>query len=150
MLSPKPSHPSAYLYPADSLSRRSTDLSRFCREKAQEDSGHLREVEDSCSLTILSVPPVCDPAWLKLPLRRLFSVKAEMRIACLQFAPNVGDVENNINHAETILDKADPKNLDWLVLPEMAFSGEFSMRTIAILPTERCSFYLLRWFCLND
>jgi predicted amidohydrolase len=49
-----------------------------------------------------------------------------MRIACLQFAPLVGDVENNINIANTILDKADPKGLDLLVLPEMAFSGEYS------------------------
>lgn len=47
-----------------------------------------------------------------------------MRIACLQFAPLVGDVDNNISLADTILDKADPKNLDLLVLPEMAFSGK--------------------------
>lgn len=48
-----------------------------------------------------------------------------MRIACLQFAPLIGDVENNINLANAILDKTDPKHLDLLVLPEMAFSGEF-------------------------
>jgi hypothetical protein len=51
--------------------------------------------------------------------------KVKMRIACLQFAPLVGDAENNINLANSILDKADPKDLDLLVLPEMAFSGEY-------------------------
>lgn len=49
-----------------------------------------------------------------------------MRIACLQFAPQVGDVSNNLNRADAVLSKADPAeldNLDLLVLPEMAFSG---------------------------
>ncbi|KAK3327348.1 carbon-nitrogen hydrolase [Cercophora scortea] len=49
-----------------------------------------------------------------------------MRIGCLQFAPQVGDVSNNLNRADAILNKADPMevdNLDLLVLPEMAFSG---------------------------
>ncbi|PMD14774.1 carbon-nitrogen hydrolase, partial [Hyaloscypha hepaticicola] len=46
-----------------------------------------------------------------------------MRIACLQFAPQVGDVDNNMNRADAVLSKADPKNLDLLVLPELAFSG---------------------------
>jgi protein N-terminal amidase len=49
-----------------------------------------------------------------------------MRIACLQFAPLVGDVENNISRADAILEKTNPKDLDLLVLPEMAFSGELS------------------------
>lgn len=49
-----------------------------------------------------------------------------MRIGCLQFAPRVGDVSNNITRAEAVLSKADPdelQGLDLLVLPEMAFSG---------------------------
>ncbi|KAM7196518.1 Carbon-nitrogen hydrolase [Naviculisporaceae sp. PSN 640] len=49
-----------------------------------------------------------------------------MRIGCLQFAPKVGDVSNNLNRADAVLAKADPMaldNLDLLVLPEMAFSG---------------------------
>ncbi|KAK0635500.1 carbon-nitrogen hydrolase [Bombardia bombarda] len=49
-----------------------------------------------------------------------------MRIGCLQFAPKVGDVSNNLNRADAVLAKADPTeldNLDLLVLPEMAFSG---------------------------
>ncbi|KAF7552395.1 hypothetical protein G7Z17_g4359 [Cylindrodendrum hubeiense] len=46
-----------------------------------------------------------------------------MRIACLQFAPQVGDVENNLNRADSVLSKANPEDLDLLVLPELAFSG---------------------------
>ena len=49
-----------------------------------------------------------------------------MRIACLQFAPQVGDVSNNMARAEAVLSKADSddlENLDLMVLPEMAFSG---------------------------
>lgn len=49
-----------------------------------------------------------------------------MRIACLQFAPAVGDVDNNLNRADAILQRADPEeldSLDLLVVPEMAFSG---------------------------
>ncbi|KAL2255495.1 hypothetical protein VTK26DRAFT_3242 [Humicola hyalothermophila] len=49
-----------------------------------------------------------------------------MRIGCLQFAPRVADVSNNMTRAEAVLSKVDPKDLeklDLLVLPEMAFSG---------------------------
>jgi len=46
-----------------------------------------------------------------------------MRIACLQFAPQVGDVDNNLNRADAVLSKANPQNIDLLVLPELAFSG---------------------------
>jgi predicted amidohydrolase len=49
-----------------------------------------------------------------------------MRIACLQFAPQVGDVSNNMARAEAVLSKANPDDLadlDLMVLPEMAFSG---------------------------
>ncbi|ETS79774.1 hypothetical protein PFICI_09627 [Pestalotiopsis fici W106-1] len=46
-----------------------------------------------------------------------------MRIGCLQFAPQVGDVNNNLSRADGILDRADPEDLDLLVLPELAFSG---------------------------
>jgi protein N-terminal amidase len=47
----------------------------------------------------------------------------EMRIGCLQFAPQVGDVNNNLNRADSVLSKANPDDLDILVLPELAFSG---------------------------
>ncbi|TQS32210.1 hypothetical protein Golomagni_07482, partial [Golovinomyces magnicellulatus] len=46
-----------------------------------------------------------------------------MRIACLQFAPQVGDIENNLNRADAVLSKGDPQDLDLLVLPELAFTG---------------------------
>ncbi|OHE96354.1 N-terminal amidase [Colletotrichum orchidophilum] len=46
-----------------------------------------------------------------------------MRIGCLQFAPQVGDVDNNLNRADSVLSKANPNDLDILVLPELAFSG---------------------------
>ncbi|VUC22724.1 unnamed protein product, partial [Clonostachys rosea] len=46
-----------------------------------------------------------------------------MRIACLQFAPQVGDVDNNLNRADAVLSKATPDDFDLLVLPELAFSG---------------------------
>ncbi|KAL0465700.1 carbon-nitrogen hydrolase [Neurospora intermedia] len=49
-----------------------------------------------------------------------------MRIGCLQFAPQVGDVSNNLSRADAVLAKANQReleDLDLLVLPEMAFSG---------------------------
>lgn len=49
-----------------------------------------------------------------------------MRIACLQFAPQVGDTDNNLNRADAVLAKVDQHDLDsldLLVLPELAFSG---------------------------
>ncbi|KAF2115010.1 carbon-nitrogen hydrolase [Lophiotrema nucula] len=47
-----------------------------------------------------------------------------MKIACLQFAPELGKVQENIRKADEILQKTQvPLKLDWLVLPEMAFSG---------------------------
>lgn len=52
-----------------------------------------------------------------------------MKIACLQFAPRVGDVPSNMARAEAVLAKAEPSSLDdldLLVLPEMAFSGKDS------------------------
>ncbi|KAL2211395.1 carbon-nitrogen hydrolase, partial [Sarocladium strictum] len=46
-----------------------------------------------------------------------------MRIACLQFAPKLGDIDNNLNRADAVLSKANPADLDLLVLPELAFTG---------------------------
>ncbi|KAH6715419.1 carbon-nitrogen hydrolase [Leptodontidium sp. MPI-SDFR-AT-0119] len=56
-----------------------------------------------------------------------------MRIACLQFAPQVGDIENNLNRADAVLSRANPQNLDLLVLPELAFTGKRAPRTAAFL-----------------
>jgi len=49
-----------------------------------------------------------------------------MRIGCLQFAPIKGDVDNNLSRADAVLLKANPDDLDILVLPEMAFSGSLA------------------------
>lgn len=40
----------------------------------------------------------------------------------------MGDVDNNLNRADAVLSRANPQNLDLLVLPELAFSGEFPKR----------------------
>ncbi|KAF2638975.1 carbon-nitrogen hydrolase [Massarina eburnea CBS 473.64] len=47
-----------------------------------------------------------------------------MKVALLQFAPEVGKVGENIRRADEILQKTRiPTDLGWLILPEMAFSG---------------------------
>lgn len=48
-----------------------------------------------------------------------------MKVALLQFAPEVGKVKENIQRADETLQKTRiPTDLDWLILPEMAFSGK--------------------------
>lgn len=52
-----------------------------------------------------------------------------MRIGCLQFDPRLGEVDNNLNRADDILDGVNPEDLDsldLLVLPELAFTGTSS------------------------
>lgn len=52
-----------------------------------------------------------------------------MKLATLQFAPKLGDVEGNIRRADALLERArkrygdDLQKLDLLALPEMAFTG---------------------------
>ncbi|KAI1429604.1 carbon-nitrogen hydrolase [Xylaria sp. FL1777] len=46
-----------------------------------------------------------------------------MRIGCLQFASQVGDLDENLSRADALLNRANPENLDLLVLPELAFAG---------------------------
>ncbi|KAL8794896.1 MAG: hypothetical protein Q9195_002608 [Heterodermia aff. obscurata] len=46
-----------------------------------------------------------------------------MRVACLQFAPELGKVQENIARANDLLKDLQPGSCDILVLPEMAFSG---------------------------
>ena len=56
-----------------------------------------------------------------------------MKVACLQFAPQVGDVDHNLNLADVILASANPtdlEGLDLLVLPELAFTGMLPPRSI--------------------
>ena len=55
-----------------------------------------------------------------------------MRIATLQFNPQVGAVEENIRNADDLLEKGGllsegKGKVDLLVLPEMAFSGELEI-----------------------
>lgn len=53
-----------------------------------------------------------------------------MRIACAQFSSQLGDVDNNLTRADAVLLKARPEqleDLDLLVLPELAFTGESSV-----------------------
>ena len=47
-----------------------------------------------------------------------------MRIGCLQFAPQLGDIDNNLNRADAVLSRHEPEDLDLLVLPELAFTGK--------------------------
>lgn len=49
-----------------------------------------------------------------------------MKIACLQLASEMGKVKSNMRKADAILGGAQPDEIDLLVLPEMAFSGECS------------------------
>ena len=48
-----------------------------------------------------------------------------MRVACLQIAPKLGAVAENIASAEERLVGAKDGDVELLVLPEMAFSGGF-------------------------
>lgn len=58
-----------------------------------------------------------------------------MKIATLQFAPRLGDVEGNIRRADELLKRGEKDGGDGggieklgpeiLVLPELAFTGEF-------------------------
>lgn len=57
-----------------------------------------------------------------------------MRIGCLQFAAQVGEVKHNIALADSILTNAAPENLDLLVLPELAFTGYNFKSLQAIAP----------------
>lgn len=64
-----------------------------------------------------------------------------MKIACLQFAPQVGDVDNNLNRADAILSKTsadDLEGLDLLVLPELAFSGMHCLSLLYNITPENC------------
>lgn len=47
-----------------------------------------------------------------------------MKIATLQFAPRLGDVEGNVRRADELLGGLQ-KGVDLLVLPEMALTGLF-------------------------
>lgn len=47
-----------------------------------------------------------------------------MRIACLQFSPKLGKTAENVASANVILEAASLQDIDLLVLPELAFTGD--------------------------
>ncbi|KAK5169253.1 hypothetical protein LTR04_005996 [Oleoguttula sp. CCFEE 6159] len=57
-----------------------------------------------------------------------------MKVACLQFAPQLGEFAHNVRRADEILDSSQPGRLHYLVLPEMAFSGYNFPSLEAIIP----------------
>ncbi|KAK3299195.1 carbon-nitrogen hydrolase [Chaetomium fimeti] len=76
-----------------------------------------------------------------------------MRIGCLQFAPKVGDVPNNIMRAEAVLSRADPddrENLDLLVLPEMAFSEYYNSLVVVDDNGEKLAGYSKSFLYYTD
>ncbi|KAI5211116.1 hypothetical protein AUEXF2481DRAFT_39212 [Aureobasidium subglaciale EXF-2481] len=57
-----------------------------------------------------------------------------MKIGCLQFAPKLGQVNENIRRADDLLEGTLSSELDLLVLPELAFSGYNFPNLKAITP----------------
>ncbi|GAB7347856.1 hypothetical protein MBLNU459_g5387t1 [Dothideomycetes sp. NU459] len=57
-----------------------------------------------------------------------------MRIATLQMASRLGEVERNMQKADQLIEGANPVQLDLLVLPEMVFSGYNFLSLEAITP----------------
>ncbi|OCL01454.1 N-terminal asparagine amidohydrolase-like protein [Glonium stellatum] len=58
-----------------------------------------------------------------------------MKIACLQFSPELGQFDRNMKRADGVIAISNlPPNLDWLVLPELAFSGYNFPSLAAITP----------------
>lgn len=56
-----------------------------------------------------------------------------------QFNPQLGDLAHNLGRAEAIISRANPTDLDLLVLPEMAFSGASAPRPGApVIPLQMC------------
>ena len=46
-----------------------------------------------------------------------------MKIACLQLAPELHKLDQNTAKANALLSHIEPGDIDLLVLPEMAFTG---------------------------
>lgn len=83
-----------------------------------------------------------------------------MKIACLQFSPVLGDVDNNLTRADAVLAKANVQDLDLLVLPELAFTGRLHpslfLRSFLFIDWKRLvvrryiSYYTVEWLGEND
>ena len=55
-----------------------------------------------------------------------------MRIACIQFNPELGKPPENIAHVNDLLQAASPQDIDLLVLPELAFTGNHWHFTLSL------------------
>ena len=65
------------------------------------------------------------------------SFPRNMRIACLQFNPELGKLPANVARADALLQAASPQDIDLLVLPELAFTGKSSSpRTPSFFPNH--------------
>lgn len=62
-----------------------------------------------------------------------------MRIACVQFAPQVGMIQDNMNRVDSLLSRysSDMEKLDYLVLPAMAFAGTFFTQQFSLCITSQ-------------
>ena len=63
-----------------------------------------------------------------------------MRIALLQFNPELGKPTQNIARSNALLQAASPQDVDLLVLPELAFTGNISSLTLILFP-KHCPLY---------
>lgn len=65
-----------------------------------------------------------------------------MRIACLQFNPALGKFSENIALANALLQTSTPQDIDLLVLPELAFTGNYLVALPhSFFPTYQLSIY---------
>ncbi|GBE85124.1 carbon-nitrogen hydrolase [Sparassis latifolia] len=57
-----------------------------------------------------------------------------MRVAMVQYSPKIGRVQENINKVTKLCEKLQPRSIDLLCLPEMAFTGYLFPNAAAIAP----------------
>ena len=62
-----------------------------------------------------------------------------MRIACLQFNPELGRIPENITRANALLRAASPQNVDILLLPELAFTGTSLETRLCLIRQPMCN-----------
>lgn len=59
---------------------------------------------------------------------------SSLRVAVLQFGPKIGQVQANISRARELCSKLQPRSIDLLCFPEMAFTGYVFESSAAIMP----------------
>jgi len=57
-----------------------------------------------------------------------------MRVAVVQFAPKIGQVQDNVATARRLCEKLGPRSVDLVCLPEMIFTGYVFPNAVAISP----------------